>query len=103
MGYRLYLPQARARATWRLVDLCRIIWERFGVRYDESGLGKLLHRLDLSWQTPWPRHAETDPAAQERFKKRASRAPSRKSQPTTPRLSGSRSGFRCYGGGHRLG
>jgi transposase len=91
-------PETDGVSTWRLVDLCRIVQERFGVRYDESGLGKLLHRLDLSWQTPRPRHAETDPAAQERFKKRASRPPSRRSPPTTPRPSTSRSGFRMRPG-----
>jgi transposase len=87
-------PEPDGVSTWRLLDLCRIVPERFGVRYDESGLGKLLHRLDLSWQTPRPRHAETDPAAQERFKKRALRLPLRRSPPTTPRLSALRSGSR---------
>ena len=87
-------PEIDGVSTWRLVDLCRIVRERFGVDYDESGLGKLLHRLDLSWQTPRPQHAETDRAAQERFKKRASPLPSRRSKQTTPRPSGSRSGSR---------
>ena len=41
-------PEIDGVSTWRLVDLCRIVRERFGVAYDESGLGKLLHRLDLS-------------------------------------------------------
>jgi transposase len=87
-------PEIDGVSTWRLVDLCRIVRERFGVAYDESGLGKLLHRLDLSWQTPRPQHAETDRAAQERFKKRASPLPSRRSKQITPRPSGSRSGSR---------
>ena len=91
-------PEVDGVSTWRLVDLCRIVRERFGVEYDESGLGKLLHRLDLSWQTPWPRHAETDRAAQERFKKGASRQPSHRSRPTTLRRSGSRSGSRARPG-----
>jgi len=87
-------PEADGVSTWRLVDLCRIVRERFGVGYDESGLGKLLHRLDLSWQTPRPQHAETDRAAQERFKRGASPPPSRRSRPTTPRPSASKSGSR---------
>lgn len=36
-----------------------------------AGMGRLMRDLDLSWQTPRPRHAETDRAAQERFKKGA--------------------------------
>jgi transposase len=87
-------PEVDGVSTWRLIDLCRIVQKRFGVSYDESGLGKLLHRLDLSWQTPRPQHAETDRAAQEAFKKRASPLPSRRSRPTTPRPSASRSGSR---------
>jgi transposase len=85
-------PEVDGVSTWRLIDLCRIVRERFGVSYNESGLGKLLHRLELSWQTPQPRHAETDPAAQQRFKKGASPPFSRRSRPTTLRPSGSRPG-----------
>jgi transposase len=87
-------PEVDGVSTWRLIDLCRIVRERFGVSYDESGLGKLLHRLDLSWQTPRPRHAEMDRAAQERFKKGTSPLRSRRSRPTIPRPSASRSGSR---------
>lgn len=91
-------PEVDGVSTWRLIDLCRIVHERFGVGYDESGLGKLLHRLDLSWQTPRPRHSETDRTAQEAFKKRASPLPSRRSRPTIRRPSASRSGFRTRPG-----
>jgi transposase len=56
-------------AAWRVRDLCRIVAERFGVHYAESGLTRLLHALDLSWQTPRPRHPQADVAAQEAFKK----------------------------------
>ncbi|WP_369596553.1 helix-turn-helix domain-containing protein [Belnapia rosea] len=79
-------------STWRLIDLCQIVQRHFGVSYSEGGMGKLMRNLDLSWQTPRPRHAKTDRAAQERFKKGASREPSRRSRPTTPRPGGSRSG-----------
>ena len=85
-------PEVDDVSTWRLVDLCRIVQERFGVTYSETGMGKLMRSLDLSWQTPRPRHAETDRAAQERFKKGASRKPWRKLPPTIRRPSGSRSG-----------
>lgn len=78
-------------STWRLVDLCRIVRERLGVSYDESGLRKLLHRLELPWQTPRPRHAETDRAAEERFKKVTSPPRSRRLRPTPPKPNASRS------------
>ena len=41
-------PEIDGVSTWRLIDLCRIVRERFGVCGDESGLGRLLHQLDLS-------------------------------------------------------
>jgi transposase len=62
-------PEADGVSAWRLIDLCQIVQERFGVTYSETGMGKLMRSLDLSWQTLRPRHAETDHAAQERFKK----------------------------------
>ena len=73
-------PEADGVSTWRLIDLCQIVQERFGVSYSETGMGKLMRGLDLSWQTPRPRHAETDRVAQERFKKGASRKPLRRSR-----------------------
>jgi len=87
-------PEVDGVSTWRLVDLCRMVRQRFGVGCDESGMGKLLHRLDLSWQAPRPRHAGTDRAAREAFEKRGLPPPSRRSRPTTPRPGGSRSGSR---------
>jgi transposase len=83
-------------STWRLVDLCRIVRGRFGVIDSETGMGRLMHALDLSWQTPRPRHAETDRAAQE-AKKRASPPRSHGSRPISPRPSASRSGSRTVG------
>jgi transposase len=91
-------PEVDGVSTWRLIDLCRIVRERFGASYDESGLGKLLHRLDLSWQTPRPQHVETDRTAQEAFKKRASPLRLRRSRPTTPKPRASRSGSRTRPG-----
>ena len=91
-------PEVDGISTWRLVDLCRIVRERFGVTYGETGMGRLVRGLDLSWQTPRPRHAETDRAAQERFKKGASPSRLRRSRPTTPKPSGSRSGSRTRPG-----
>jgi transposase len=55
--------------AWRVRDLCRLVERRFGVRYSETGLLRLLHGLDLSWQKPRPIHPEADPKAQARFQK----------------------------------
>jgi len=46
-----------------------LVEERFGVRYGESGMLRLLKGLDLSWQKARPVHPEADPRMQERFKK----------------------------------
>jgi transposase len=56
-------------AAWRARDLCDVVLRRFGVRYAETGMLRLLKSLDLSWQKARPVHAEADPGAQERFKK----------------------------------
>ena len=56
-------------AAWRARDLRELVERRFGVRYSESGVRRLLHGLDLSWQKARPIHPEADARAQERFKK----------------------------------
>ncbi len=61
-------PQIDGVSTWRAVDLCRIAAERWGVSDSKRGMQRLLKSLDLSWQTPRPRHAQNDPAAQSAFK-----------------------------------
>src|SRR4051794_24864019 len=55
--------------AWRARDLRGLAERRFGVRYSESGVRRLLRGLDLSWQKARPVHPEADPRAQERFKK----------------------------------
>src|SRR5215211_4911278 len=55
--------------AWRARDLRELVERRFGVRYSESGVRRLLHGLDLSWQKARPVHPEADVRAQERFKK----------------------------------
>ena len=55
--------------AWRARDLRDLVERRFGVRYSETGMLRLLHGLDLSWQKARPVHPEADPKAQERFKK----------------------------------
>src|SRR3954469_1474672 len=55
--------------AWRARDLRALVERRFGVRYGESGVRRLPHGLDLSWQKARPAHPEADPKARERFKK----------------------------------
>jgi transposase len=55
--------------AWRARDLCRLVEDRFGMRYGENGMLRLLKSLDLSWQKARPVHPEADPGAQERFRK----------------------------------
>ncbi|MFC7557723.1 winged helix-turn-helix domain-containing protein [Pseudoroseomonas wenyumeiae] len=55
-------------SSWRILDLCRMAEERFGVTYGESGMLRLVKSLDLSWQKTRPSHPKADRAAQERFK-----------------------------------
>ena len=61
--------------AWRARDLRDLVERRFGVGYSETGILRLLHGLDLSWQKARPVHPEADPKAQERFQKRGSATP----------------------------
>src|ERR671916_1746217 len=62
-------PERDGCVAWRARDLCALVERRFGVRYGESGMLRLLKGLDLSWQKARPVHPEADPRARERFKK----------------------------------
>lgn len=54
---------------WRLADLCALVERRFGVRYQERGMGKLVRALGFSRVSARPQHPKSDPAAQAEFKK----------------------------------
>ena len=49
---------------WRRVDLRRVIATRFGVKFHERSVGKLLHRLGFAKLSVRPKHPKTDPDAQ---------------------------------------
>ena len=66
-------PARDGVSTWRAKDLCRMVEQRFGVRYAENGMLRLLHDLGLSWQKTRALHPEADRAAQARFKKNSRR------------------------------
>lgn len=54
---------------WRLVDLCALVERRFGARYQERGMGKLVRALGFSRVSARPQHPRSDPEAQAEFKK----------------------------------
>jgi transposase len=54
---------------WRRIDLRDRIARTFGVELHERSVGKLLHRLGFRRLSVRPQHPESDPAAQEAFKK----------------------------------
>ena len=49
---------------WRLADLCALVERRFGVRYQERGMGKLVRALGFSRVSARPRHPKAEPEAQ---------------------------------------
>ena len=62
-------PPGSGLAAWRGEDLRALLRQEFDAEYSLSGVYALLHRLGQSSLVPRPRHPESDPAAQEAFKK----------------------------------
>jgi|SRR5665213_2100118 len=58
---------------WRCVDLCDQIAARFEVEVHERTVGKLLHRMGLSYVQPRPHNPKRDLDAQQAFKKTSPR------------------------------
>src|SRR5918911_3850356 len=92
-------PERDGVVRWRRVDLQALIEARFAVRLHERSVGKLLRRLGFTRLSVRPKHPEADEAAQDAFKK-ASPSWWRKPCPSVRAASRSRSGSRCYEGGH---
>lgn len=61
--------EATGLSAWTLSELCREVEQRWGVSYHPSHMGKLMRRLDLSWQKARPSHPKADAAAREAFAK----------------------------------
>jgi transposase len=61
--------EATGLSAWTLAELCRAVEERWGVSYHPGHMGKLMHRLGLSWQKARPSHPQADPMAREAFAK----------------------------------
>ena len=85
---------------WRLADLCSLVEGRFGVGYQERGMGKLVRALGFSRISARPQHPRSDPEAQAEFQKNW---PSGSPLPSATRLgtNGSRSGSRTRAGSAR--
>ena len=62
-------PVDSGLAAWRGEDLRALLRDEFDADYSLSGVYALLHRLGQSSLVPRPCHPESDPAAQEAFKK----------------------------------
>src|SRR6195256_6954488 len=88
-------PACHGVVRWGPVDLRDELERRFGVVLHERSVGKLLAKLGYRRLSVRPRHPQADEEAQEAFKKTSPR-PSRRSSPTAPKTSRSKSGSRCY-------
>jgi transposase len=92
-------PDRDGVVRWRRVDLKALIEARYGVALHERSVGKVLRRLGFARISVRPKHPKSDEAAQAAFKK-ASPIWSRRRCPSAPVADRSRSGSRCYEGGH---
>jgi transposase len=90
-------PARHGVVRWRRVDLRDELQRRFGVALHERSVGKVLAKLGYRRLSVRPRHPQTDEKAQEAFKKTSPRQ-SRRSSPTTPKTSRSKSGSRTRPG-----
>ena len=84
-------PACHGVVRWRRVDLRDELERRFGVVLHERSVGKVLAKLGYRRLSVRPRHPQTDEEAQETFKKTSPRH-SRRSSPTRPKTSPSKSG-----------
>src|SRR5712664_3911680 len=90
-------PACHGVVRWRRVDLRDELERRFGVVLHERSVGKMLAKLGYRRLSVRPRHPQTDEAAHEAFKKTSPRR-SRRSSPTAPKTSRSKSGSRTKRG-----
>ncbi len=90
-------PARHGVVRWRRVDLRDELQRRFGVALHERSVGKVLAKLGYRKLSVRPRHPQADEEAQQAFKKTSPRR-SRRSSPTTPKTSRSKSGSRTRPG-----
>lgn len=65
-------PSEMKLEVWRGWAVRKWVKEKYGVDYSESGIYYVLHRLGFSSLMPRPLHPDSDPKAQEEFKKNSS-------------------------------
>ena len=75
--------EATGVSAWTLAELCREVEVRWGVRYHEGHMSKLVRALGLSRQKARPSHPKANPAAREAFAKAGFTANSTASRPST--------------------
>ena len=63
------VPAIHGVVRWRLIDLCRWLWEEFQVRIAKSTLSRELRAMGYRKLTARPRHHAQAPGAAEGFKK----------------------------------
>jgi len=61
--------EATGLSAWTLGELCREVEARWGIRYHEGHMSKLVRGLGLSRQKARPAHPKADPVAREAFAK----------------------------------
>jgi len=67
-------PERDGMSAWRIMDAVAFCEARFGVRYSEEGMRRILRQeLNLSHQKARPMHPQHDPRRAEAFKKGAAR------------------------------
>ena len=62
-------PEVDGVVRWRRIDLQRVIEERYGVRYNERTVSKLLVAMGFSHMSARPRHPAQNAKVMEAFKK----------------------------------
>ena len=62
-------PKLDGVVRWRRIDLCAVVEQRFGIRLAERTMSSILRRLGFAKLSARPRHPQSDPEAQELYKK----------------------------------
>lgn len=62
-------PEREGIIRWRRIDLCEVVEQRFGLRVAERTMGSILRRLGFAKLSARPHHPQSDPDAQELYKK----------------------------------
>ncbi len=64
-----HLQEERKGGRIRCQDVVDLVHSKYGIKYSQSGMYHVLHRLGFSWITSRSKHPRSDPEAMEAFKK----------------------------------